>query len=320
MAIDKQTAPLDSPETLTDWQRLIDITDTLALSFKNPWPVKNDNIIRGSCFYIGGAWYVANVDVAISGTASDYIQMTVDTVNSLITPAYVSTLTDVTWNDQWNGWYDTTGHFYVFDENVAYGAGLIDFPRTVVYSRPKNAESARALSTAMGENWSNCLASSVDTTSSDVITIGVPNTLYTAYNKTITASRGQTLITTSNWINIFTITLDFGNLFASLGAFRVLWQNDDSDTDNYVRIMNGATQIAYWNDGTQNNVAFNVTGLDIEASATLTVQYREDDPTSTRGPMTITIYSSCVDDTNKPNLLEYIFHSHGLGLNAAASV
>lgn len=320
MAIDKQIAPLDSPETLTDWQRVIDLTDTLALALKNPWPVKNDKIIRGSCFYIGGAWYVANVDVAISGTASDYIQMTVDTVNSLITPAYVSTLTDVTWNDQWNGWYDTTGHFYVFDENVAYAAGLIDFPRTVAYSRPRNAESAKALSTAMGDNWANFLASSVDTTSSNVITVGVPNTLYTGYNKTRSASRGITMFSTSDWTNIFTITLDFGNLFASLNAFRVLWQNDDHENDNYVRIMYGSTQIAYWNDETQRNTMFDVTGLDIEGSATLVVQYREDDPFATRGPMAITIYSSCVDDTNKPNLLEYIFHSHGLGLNAVAAV
>lgn len=318
MAIDKQTAPLDSPETLTDWQRLIDITDTLALSFKNPWPVKNDKIIRGSCFYIGGAWYVANVDVAISGTASDYIQMTVDTVNSLIAPAYVSTLVDVTWNDQYNGWYDTTGHFYVFDENVAYAAGLIDFPRTVVYSRPRNVEAAKFFANPLGNNWANFLATNVDTTDPGTLSIGLPNTLYTQYNFTRRIERSVTGFSTSDWKNIFGFTFTGAVIGAFAGlhtikAFRIVWENSDSETDNQVRIMNGKNQIAIWNDHTDKNVQIDIASLNITDDG-FTVQYREDDPTATRGPMAITVSMSCCDDLNKPTLFEYIYKAVGGGI------
>jgi hypothetical protein len=324
MAIDKQTAPLDSPASLTDWQRLIDITDTLALSFKNPWPVKvvtgTGYIIRGSVFYIGGAWYKANIDVAITGTETDYIQLTVDNINNLVTAAYVATLTDVSWNDQWNGWYDTTGKFYVFDESLAYGAGLIDFPRTVAYSRPKNAETAKANSTAYGNNWARFLESNVDTTDNSALIIGLPNTLYTNYNEMDSKTKPARLFEDGNWYNLFQITLAGANLPCTFEAFRVLWQNADAQTDNNVRILYGADVISTWNDGTQEGIPFNVTGLTIEEGATMYVQYKEDDPGLgvTRGPFTLTLYSSCVNDTDgKPNLFQLLFNINGGGVYAS---
>ena len=316
MPINKQTNPLDYPGSSADWQRLFALTDTLALAFKNPWPVKNDMIIRGSCFYIGGAWYVANVDVAIAGTPSDFIQFTVDNVNNLVIATYVATLTDVTWNDQWNGWYDTVGNFYVFDENLAYGAGLIDFPRTVAYSRPRNAESAKALSTAMGDNWANSLAADCDTTTSDTISIGVPCTLYPTYNRSVTLEKGFT--TVSGWTGIFTINLNALYAKFRIKAMRLLWTNDDHDDDNYVRIMVGDTVIAQWNDETQRNVPFDVTGLSLDSSTRFKVQYYEHGAAQ-RGPMSLTMSIGCVDDINPPTIMEYIFNIGALTLTGYSS-
>jgi len=317
MAIDKQTAPLDSPASLTDWQRLIDITDTLALSFKNPWPVKvvtgTGYIIRGSVFYIGGAWYKANIDVAITGTETDYIQLTVDNVNNLVTAAYVATLTDVSWNDQWNGWYDTTGKFYVFDEVLAYSNGqLTDIPRTVVYSRPRNPELAKVLTGTMGDNWANSLSASCDPTDLDLLTIGLPNTLYTTFNRTVVKSHG--IITFEyghpDWTQLFSFSIKGGTNPVRLKAMRLYWTNDDSANDNYVRIMRGTTEIYRWNDGTQKNMTLDLTSLDLVLGS-FTVEYKEDDATATRGPMSLTISCGCADDTNKPTIMEHILNVSG---------
>lgn len=312
MAIDKQTAPLDSPASLLDWQRLIDITDTLALSFKNPWPVKvvtgTGYIIRGSVFYIGGAWYKANVDVAITGTETDYIQLTVDNINNLVTAVYVATLVDVSWNDQWNGWYDTNGKFYVFDEAIAYGAGLIDFPRTVAYSRPKNAESAKALSTPMGKNWSNVLAQDCDTTASNQIIIGLPSTLYPQYNRNSVSSKGATSFADDSWKEIYRINLNVGINLSTITGFRFVWANEDSSGDNYIRIMDGANPLIVINDRDQANIPIDVTGLSFTSNKQLSVQYKARYPSS-RGPFTLLVQAGCVDDSNKPNILEYAFNA-----------
>ena len=324
MAIDKQAAPLDSPASLTDWQRLIDITDTLALSFKNPWPVKvvtgTGYIIHGSVFYIGGAWYKANVDVAITGSITDYIQLTVDNINNLVTAEYVATLTDVSWNDQWNGWYDITGKFYVFDENVAYGAGLIDFPRTVAYSRPKNAESAKAASTVIGNNWANFLAGNVDPLDRSAITFGLPNSVYTNYNDTIRVVKASRAFPQNSWVNIYTITISVDVFPDTIEAIRFMWKNDSYDADNYVRIMEGkSTQIAIWSDATRNT-AIDVTGLNITSNKTWNVQYANQAGSyfDAWGPFTLTASVSSIDGTRKPNLFEVLHHLIGGPIQIAA--
>lgn len=315
MAIDKQTAPLDYPLSSDDWQRLIDITDTLALSFKNPWPVSGTNIICGSVFYIGGTWYVANVDVAITGTLSDYIKLTVDIVNNRVDASFVATLVDVTWNKQWNGWYDPSGAFYVFDENLAYGAGLIDYPRTVVYSRPKNAESARAASVEFGDNWANFLSHAVDPTDNANVSVTVPNTLYPQFNKTSRKEAAGAMYLDDNWYTLGTIRFTNSNIKATLKSFRYLWQNETPDGDNFCRLIDESDNVVVaWNDLTANGVLQTITGLNVTDNTTYRIQYKAYSFPSTVGARAFTVYSSLCDDIDKPNLLETLALIAGTGI------
>lgn len=80
-------------------------------------------IPQGVAIQIGGVVYRADTDESITGTASKYVKITAS--GATASAAYVSNLTGVTWNKQYNGYYGGSSELYLFDENRALYDGAI---------------------------------------------------------------------------------------------------------------------------------------------------------------------------------------------------
>lgn len=85
--------------------------------------VQDGYILEGAMFCIGGAMYLADSDTAISGTESNYVAVTAS--GSTATAAYVSSLSDVSYDAAYHGYFDTGGVLYLFDESDAINDGYI---------------------------------------------------------------------------------------------------------------------------------------------------------------------------------------------------
>lgn len=162
MPISQVNGPSDAPEQLTDWQKITNIFQATWLRLTGALIVSGSNIMKGSAVNIGGAWYVASTDTAITGSASEYVKLTIS--GSSVAAAFVANLTGVNWNKDWNGWYDALGSYYVFDEVKAFGAGLITTMHSMAGWRPRNAESAKMLSQNTATGWASLLATSLSRT------------------------------------------------------------------------------------------------------------------------------------------------------------
>ena len=134
MALVLISGPDNAPSTTADWDKINDVLQTIGLDINSPVRISGSNILRGSVFFFAGAWYVATSDTAISGNATDYVRLT----NSAgtVSAAFVSSLSGVTFNRTWNGWYDSSSRLYLFDEVRAYAEGAITAPVTIKNYRP----------------------------------------------------------------------------------------------------------------------------------------------------------------------------------------
>ena len=148
MAIEQVLGPGDNPETVADWQKITNIFQATWLRLTGALIVNGSTIMKGSAVNIGGAWFVAGADTAITGSASEYVKLTVS--GSSVAAAFVADLTGVNWNKTWNGWYNASGEYYIFDEVKAFGAGLIPTMHSMAGWRP-SAIWSRALSRVLSE-------------------------------------------------------------------------------------------------------------------------------------------------------------------------
>ena len=121
MALVLVVGPDNAPSTSADWDKVNYVLQTIGLDINKPTQITEGYILRGSVLFFAGAWYVADSDTAVTGSASDYIKL-VNTAG-VVTAEYVEALVDVTFNRTWNGWYDPDGNLYIFDEIKAYGIG-----------------------------------------------------------------------------------------------------------------------------------------------------------------------------------------------------
>ena len=126
--------PDNAPSTAADWDKINDVLQTLGLDTSSPLRISGSNILRGSVIFFAGAWYVADADTAITGSATSYVSLT--NTAGTVTAAFVSSLTGVTFNRTWNGWYDSSMRLYLFDEIKAYAAGAVTSPVTIKNFRP----------------------------------------------------------------------------------------------------------------------------------------------------------------------------------------
>ena len=118
---------VDYPANLTDQADFSAHGELIETRFLDqsyaPQFVVAGEIPQGVVLQIGGVVYRADSDTAITGTTSDYVRIVPD--GATATAEYVADLSGVTWNTQYNGYYDTSGNLYVFDEGVALAAGDI---------------------------------------------------------------------------------------------------------------------------------------------------------------------------------------------------
>src|SRR5690554_322473 len=129
MALVLIPGPDNAPSTVADWEKINNVLQTIGLDINSPLRISGSNILRGSVIFFAGAWYVADSDTTITGSATDYVRLT----NSAgtVTAAFVSSLSGVTFNRTWNGWYDSSMRLYLFDEIKAYAAGAVTAPVTI---------------------------------------------------------------------------------------------------------------------------------------------------------------------------------------------
>lgn len=147
MAINKITAPIQPPASDADWSNTQDLIEALALGIEGPLRIVGSNVVRGAVFNIGGSVYIADADTAITGTASKYVKITPSGASA--TASYVASLTGVTWNSTYNGYYDGSGNLYIFDELLAYTMGVIS---TVYGNRNFNPSTMDRLGLGPGSN------------------------------------------------------------------------------------------------------------------------------------------------------------------------
>jgi len=88
-----------------------------------PIAVVSGNVPKGVVFQVGAVVYRADSDTAITGTASEYVRIVPD--GATATAEYVASLSGVSWNSTYNGYYDASENLYVFDEGKALAAGEI---------------------------------------------------------------------------------------------------------------------------------------------------------------------------------------------------
>lgn len=129
MAIARVAIPTPtSPGLLSDYQSILDQIAGSTQAFTGREIVDGSTIRAGTLMLIGGVLYKATSDTSITGSASDYVKITPSGASA--TAAFVSSLTGVTFNEAYGGYYDGSGNLHVFDEGKAVAAGTITAPRT----------------------------------------------------------------------------------------------------------------------------------------------------------------------------------------------
>lgn len=133
MALVNIDDPGDAPVTIADWYKVNAVLQTIGNGMGGGSRVVGSVFPRGAVVFFAGSWYMADADTAISGTASKYVKIT--NIAGVLSLSFVADITGVTWNKQYQGYYDALGNMYLFDEVIAYGDGVIDTLYTVVNTR-----------------------------------------------------------------------------------------------------------------------------------------------------------------------------------------
>lgn len=162
MPISKITAPSETPSALSDYQAQNALLSALLLAVQGAERIVGSNVVKGAVFQVGGATYLATADTAISGSASDYVKLTVSVDGLSLAPSYVADLTGVTWSSTYNGYYDVNGNLYIFDELKAYAAGTIVAKKlAAVGLKNVGAGWEDALIVALGTGWPTTLSKAI---------------------------------------------------------------------------------------------------------------------------------------------------------------
>ncbi len=85
----------------------------------DPQKFSSDIVPQGAMIQIGGVIYKGTSDTAITGSASSYVKITPS--GATASASYVSSLSGVTWNPSYNGYYDGSGNLYISPELMPYG-------------------------------------------------------------------------------------------------------------------------------------------------------------------------------------------------------
>jgi len=197
--------PGDAPATSEDWDKINNVLVGIGMGMLNSTRVVGSNIKRGSIVYYAGAWYVTDADTAITGTASDYVMLT--NTAGVITASFVSSISTVSFNRTWNGWYDSFMRLHIFDEVKAFGAGAITELASMTTWRPANAETAKILSQLNATGWSDILLTTPYASGKTYTIDGAGGGVYTK----LMGSLSGTIIKKDNYTNAGTLNTLFPN-------------------------------------------------------------------------------------------------------------
>ncbi len=125
MALDRIDFPTTPNPVAGDWAKIVSLVSKGFQNINSPLQVDGSNIPSGATFQVGGIIYYGTSDTSISGTSSDYVKIEPNSGDSSATAlaSFVSSLSGVTWNKVYNGYYDGDGNLYIFDEVKAILAG-----------------------------------------------------------------------------------------------------------------------------------------------------------------------------------------------------
>lgn len=161
MAIERVPYPSSPPASDSDWTLLLSLISTMALN-ANGQPIKvvSGNIVKGSWFQIGGTFYLATSDTAITGSASDYVKITPS--GATAAAAYVADLSGVTWSDTYNWYYDGSGNLYIFDEALAKIDGEISTEKDSFVTKDSDGNANVSAIVKMGGTYSDTVEVTTD--------------------------------------------------------------------------------------------------------------------------------------------------------------
>ena len=104
----------NTPAEMADWGKINNLIYAIGLNSLTPVRVEGSFIIRGSVIFLGGSYYVADSDTAVSGESSLYVKLT--STGGNVSASFAANLSGVSWNRQYNAWYNPSGELYIFDE------------------------------------------------------------------------------------------------------------------------------------------------------------------------------------------------------------
>jgi hypothetical protein len=179
---------VDYPGDLTDQADFAQHSELIETGFLDqsaiPLLIVGGNVPQGVVLQVGGVIYRADATEPITGTASKYARVTAS--GATATVAYVSSLSGVSWNAQYNGYYDGSGRLYLFDENRAVYDGDLATVRTRYIQQTANGDVyikkviAGSINTGQGDNVLHPMNQAVRTT--DAVTFATVNTGFGANN------------------------------------------------------------------------------------------------------------------------------------------
>lgn len=131
MAIVLMPNPPSSPSSsIADYQKQNDLLLKLLNNINYPEIVIGSNIRNGAIINVKGLLYFANSNTAISGTASKYVKITQSGDTLTCSASFAANLSGVSWNDVYNGYYDSSNNLYLFNESTAIYDGLLSYGNT----------------------------------------------------------------------------------------------------------------------------------------------------------------------------------------------
>ena len=119
-----------TPASGADYQKQNALIAAAFLGQEKVQPVDfyNDLILKGVIINLGGTIYLNDANLSIGGTPSNFVKID----HTTLVASYVSSLSGVTWSSVYNGYYDGSNDYYLFDEMTALFNGDITVSKTVM--------------------------------------------------------------------------------------------------------------------------------------------------------------------------------------------
>lgn len=162
MAIARVNIPTPTaPVGVADYQAQLDQITALNQAFTGRNPVDGSTIRAGTVMMVGSVLYKSTTDTAITGTPSLYVKIIPS--GATASASFVASLSGVSWNHAYGGYYDGSGNLYLFDEDLALAIGAITgSPMTLVGQPRVPVGSVTAWSVAaIPSGWLECKGDSI---------------------------------------------------------------------------------------------------------------------------------------------------------------